>query len=761
MSSRIRNRNFTKYSLFRCFENYANHCRWSNWAFESDIETIMIVFCRCIYLDSKIQDHYKRRHYGRDSAKSSESRVNLLQESQFTNVFEIRHDFFWEKLDRWRRLRIIWFWFQRERFIRRERFFWWEFLSDSQYDLKLLEHHSNSSSTRLDVHNSLLFDVDFENFTDIENFINASFAAINRSDWFVETFSASNTSYRYDQTSDEIERIRVSSRRVNSYFDRKIVRFSIRANISDITLEKWINSINMKLNSLVSFKEARHKVLCLLYHYRHLNDIDFTNLSFIDLITHKVTLKFDTKSINNEKQRRWSTHTEWWMRKIVIDEIKDDVYELIESTNEWLSSWNARAVIVDKMKNSTSQDESRVTFDYSKIHEELSKSFLELSSKVHDNLSDLRHKVFFSADLKHVYLIISMHSDVRHYFAFSISDIDQIQSTRVQQESKFADFIMIELVYKAFNSLSSSADSESSLLHSNDSFHLSVLVFYMNDFFDEFQSFDDLYEFLRDYFLSRIEWAKLRLFFKKMYLFENKMKTLRITHCVDDFIKILKDRIKKIAKWFISTNQTDVQAFMRAIEIIWRWIRNYAELIRSLARLTDKVDWRWIDSEQLFFEIIRVKVIIRSAMHEINLNDEIHFYIDSFAYAADMTITQFRLDHPEKIVKMLIMYDSFSLLFSRRKYFTYKKELYALIIFVLSSTTIFANTLISLRLFISITDHLLTFSRRMLMREYTITERISFVDWMLSSNMYLTREIKLRTLYSEFYSLMKIVKKIS
>jgi hypothetical protein len=353
----------------------------------------------------------------------------------------------------------------------------------------------------------------------------------------------------------------------------------------------------MKLNSLILFKEVKHKILCLFYHYRHLNNIDFTNLSLTDLITHRVTLKSDTKSANNEKQRRWSAHIEWWMQKIVTDDIKDDVYEIIESANEWLLSWNARAVIVNKIENSTSQNESRVTFDYSKIHEELSESFLELSSKVHDNLFDSRHKVFFSVDLKHVYLIIFMHSNDRHYFAFSISDIEQVQSTRVQQESKFAEFIMTELVYKAFDSLSSFADFESFLLHSTDSFHLFVLVFYMNDFFDEFQNFDDLYEFLRDHFLSRIEWIKLRLFFKKMYLFENKMKALKVIHCVDDFIKILKNRIKRIAKWSIFTNQIDVRAFMRAIEIIRRWIRNFAELIESLTRLIDKVDWRWTDSK--------------------------------------------------------------------------------------------------------------------------------------------------------------------
>jgi archaellum biogenesis ATPase FlaH len=163
----------------------------------------------------------------------------------------------------------------------------------------------------------------------------------------------------------------------------------------------------------MSSKKVWHKIFDLLYHYHHLDDIDLTNLLSTDLITHKITLKSNIKSANNNKQRRWSTHTEWWMRKIVTDDIKNDVYELIESANEWLSSWNVRVVIVDKVENLTSQNESRVIFDYFKIHEKLSDSFLKLFFKVHDNLFDSRHKIFFSTDLKHVYLIISMHSNDR------------------------------------------------------------------------------------------------------------------------------------------------------------------------------------------------------------------------------------------------------------------------------------------------------------------------------------------------------------
>ncbi len=120
---------------------------------------------------------------------------------------------------------------------------------------------------------------------------------------------------------------------------------------------------------------------------------------------------------------------------------------------------------------------------------------------------------------------------------------------------------------------------------------------------------------------------------------------------------------------------------MRIVDITKRWIRNFAELFRSLTRLTEKVNWRWTESEQLFFEIIRIKIVIKLIMHKINLNDEIHFYTNSFAFATDMIVTQFRFEN-EKLMKVFIMYDSFSLSSTRRKYSTYKKKLYVLITFV-------------------------------------------------------------------------------
>ena len=87
--------------------------------------------------------------------------------------------------------------------------------------------------------------------------------------------------------------------------------------------------------------------------------------------------------------------------------------------------------MVDKVKNPGPNNESRITFDYSRVIELLSGAHLKLSSRVHDYLSNPKHGCLFLADLKHVYLTVPLYSNDRYFFAFTISEIDQCQPTRI------------------------------------------------------------------------------------------------------------------------------------------------------------------------------------------------------------------------------------------------------------------------------------------------------------------------------------------
>ena len=71
-------------------------------------------------------------------------------------------------------------------------------------------------------------------------------------------------------------------------------------------------------------------------------------------------------------------------------------------------------------------------------------------------------------------------------------------------------------------------------------------------------------------------------------------------------------------------------------------------------------------------------------MHKINLISTIHFYIDIFEFETNLMITQFRFElNSRKLNEYFIYYDFFILTFTRQKYFTYKRELYVIVVFVI------------------------------------------------------------------------------
>ena len=94
------------------------------------------------------------------------------------------------------------------------------------------------------------------------------------------------------------------------YSIRPIFRPLILLNINVIILKSWASEVDLTLESLISIKEDRLKVLTLLYHYRYLNSTNLMNLLYTNLITHRVRISFNIKSIFNIFQKRWLAYIE-------------------------------------------------------------------------------------------------------------------------------------------------------------------------------------------------------------------------------------------------------------------------------------------------------------------------------------------------------------------------------------------------------------------------------------------------------------------
>ena len=469
------------------------------------------------------------------------------------------------------------------------------------------------------------------------------------------------------------------------------------ADIADVpspaSLEEWAADVKLTLGDLIPTPGDRIRVLSLLWRYRHLNATTLEEIPATDLIVHRARLKPGTRPWSIPKQRRWAPHLEWWLRKLVQQGLDSGIYERTQAANGELSAWNAMAVLVDKVENPGPDDEPRLTFDYSHVHEDMPGSFMELASKVHDYLSDPRHGVFMQADIKHGYFAIPLHPDDRHLFAFTISGLGQLQPTRAPQGSGSSGFTMSELMNYTLGPIPY-PDPEPSLLHTyttGPDVEPPSASFYVDDIFGGQRDYESMYQFLYHHFFPRIEWAGLRLSFKKLRLFVPSIVALGVEHVVGGTLKIRKERIAKIACWPVPQDATGVRSFLGSVGITRRWVKNFSEIARPLQVLTGRVPWVWGESQQLSFEILRIKCASAVSMHGIDFSKEVHIYTDASKFGSGCAVTQSRVEPDKGLVEVPIIFDSYTFNVTERKYPIYKKELCAVMKFVTKYDYLFRN----------------------------------------------------------------------
>ena len=101
-------------------------------------------------------------------------------------------------------------------------------------------------------------------------------------------------------------------------------------------------------------------------------------------------------------------------------------------------------------------------------------------------------------NIKYNYFSIVLHLNNCHLFAFSISEIEQLQLTQMSQKSQSADFTMSELINITLESISE-PQSELSLMHEKLMKSVSI-AFYMNNLFSGHSDFESQFAFLQNQF---------------------------------------------------------------------------------------------------------------------------------------------------------------------------------------------------------------------------------------------------------------------
>ena len=107
---------------------------------------------------------------------------------------------------------------------------------------------------------------------------------------------------------------------------------------SHTKLLSWATDLGIVMSNLISTHENELWVLQLLYSYWHLNDTNLDSLLSINLIVHCVWLIPSTLSYSAKGQIWWSPHKEWWLRKIVQDDMIGRIYKRMQHVNDKLSA---------------------------------------------------------------------------------------------------------------------------------------------------------------------------------------------------------------------------------------------------------------------------------------------------------------------------------------------------------------------------------------------------------------------------------------
>jgi transposase InsO family protein len=470
-----------------------------------------------------------------------------------------------------------------------------------------------------------------------------------------------------------------------------------RRPLSDATdeiISTWFDQCGIQLGPLLTDVAMINRVKRLLYTYQDLNATELQHIKATDLYTHRVRLKPETPPWKSSRKKQLTPNQSYWLQKILNEGIACGMYERTITANGELSDWNAEAVVVPK-PGEPEGGEMRITFNYRNVHENMPGTFLQLTSEVHDYLSDPRHGCFMQYDIKHAYWSLAVHPDDRHYFAFYIDGIGQLQPTRMPQGSQSAGFSMNELMYIALGYIPPLPDGtgeEPSLLASDRPDQLPSVKHYFDDVFGGHKDATEALEFLENHLLPRMDWAQLKLSFKKLKLFQSEILALGVTHLVHGVVKTKEARTKKIKDFPVPTDIRGIKSFLGTVGITRRWIANFSEIAKPLLSLLVKDQpFVWGLHHQVSFDLLREKCSQVVESYGFDFSKPARLYSDASGFGGGCCITQMRLNPkpPDtasdksrtQLIEVPILFDSFVFTKPQRQYGTYKRELCAIVEF--------------------------------------------------------------------------------
>ena len=446
--------------------------------------------------------------------------------------------------------------------------------------------------------------------------------------------------------------------------DRRITRREVQDAPDLGTLETWASQVGLTVGAVADTEAKRKKALELCWTYRDMDSAGLDTLRVTDLVMHTVTVREGAKPYAARCRRRTNREEEEFMSATVDQGLQNGL--------RCMSPWDAAPRVVVRPDGKL-----RFTVNYRGLNkEELRSRFaLELTDRIVDMLSTPRGHCYSKFDFSNAYFSVPLAEESQLYLAFSYPG-GQVCPTTMPQGLGGSGQTCAAAAKIAFGPIPE-PKPEPSLFGPN-------FGVYQDDLFAVHGNFEEQYEFLANHLFPRILWSGFSVGLRKVQLFMKEIDALGVRFGVGGKVDIKPERVEKIQIWSTPEDPTNVRAFLGAMGICRRWIRNFSELARPLTRLTGaSTEWRWTATEERAFQGIKRAIEKRVQLSGPDIGQPCWMYAAAARKTGGVVICQRDpVTSTTKAGLRPILFDSVAFTETQARYSDKKREIYVIVHFL-------------------------------------------------------------------------------
>ena len=358
-------------------------------------------------------------------------------------------------------------------------------------------------------------------------------------------------------------------------------------------------------------------------------------------------------------------------RQKIIDET---VHEMVADglLSHSTSAYSAPILLVPKKE----PGKWRLVTDFRRVNAATQKVIYPLP-RIEDALHRLKNPRFFtSLDLVKGFWQVPIAEEDRHIYAFS-TGTGHVQYNVMPMGAK--------------NSTSTLQALMALLLRGLPAEHV---VAFLDDILVASSTIEEHIEHL-DKVLTALGRANLKLHPRKCAV--ARESALCLGHLLDaNGIRPDPSNLAKVVKWPVPSNVKEVRGFLSLTGYYRMFIQNYAKVAEPLTNLTSKEkNWSWGTSEQEAFEFLRAALVSEPIVAYPDFEKPFWIKTDASGGSIGYVLTQF-VDNKERV----IAYGSKKLDATQRRWSTYDREFYGLLIGIRSN-----SHYLRVKRFSAVTDH--------------------------------------------------------